>query len=158
MDRHHGGQPVWGAQAIAAEGLIEAVRVERAGSYPQRQVWAITDAGCEALGGLRLRALSEIVIKPDPFDVALTRLDPGHFDNLRPIISARITSLSASLSQWEAHSAAIDRYLTAAERKVMKHRTDRLSAEIAWHEGLLADLPEILSDERARRGHGDRID
>ena len=42
---------------LAAEELIEEVRVERSGAYPQRQVWAITDAGREALGGLRLRAL-----------------------------------------------------------------------------------------------------
>src|ERR1700751_682137 len=54
---------------LAAEELIEEVRVERAGAYPQRQVWAITDAGREGVGALRLRALREIVLKPDPFDL-----------------------------------------------------------------------------------------
>ena len=100
---------------LAAEDLIEEVRVERAGAYPQRQVWAITDAGREALGALRLRALREIVIKPDPFDLAITRLCSDHLDDLPTIIAARIGSLNAMLTEWEAHAATIDRYLTAAE-------------------------------------------
>jgi DNA-binding PadR family transcriptional regulator len=86
---------------LAAEELIEEVRVERSGAYPQRQVWAITDAGREALGGLRLRALRDIVIKPDPFDIAMTRLDDAHLDDLPAIITARIVSLSATLEQWK---------------------------------------------------------
>ena len=136
---------------LAAEELIEEVRVERSGAYPQRQVWAITDAGREALGGLRLRALRDIVIKPDPFDIAMTRLDDAHLEDLPAIITARIASWSATLEQWEAHANAIDRYLSVSERIVMKHRADRLRAEIAWHEELLAALPEIVADHRARR-------
>jgi DNA-binding PadR family transcriptional regulator len=136
---------------LAAEELIEEVRVERAGAYPQRQVLAITDAGREALGGLRLRALRDIVIKPDPFDIAVTRVDPDHLDDLSAMITARIASLSAMLEQWEAHAAAIDRYLSVSERMVMKHRADRLRAEIAWHEKLCAALPEIIDDQRERR-------
>jgi DNA-binding PadR family transcriptional regulator len=136
---------------LAAEELIEEVRVERAGAYPQRQVWAITDAGREALGGLRLRALRDIVIKPDPFDIAVTRVDPDHLDDLSAIITARISSLKAMLDERDAHSAAIDRYLTASERLVMKHRADRLRAEIDWHEELSVALPEIIDDQRERR-------
>jgi DNA-binding PadR family transcriptional regulator len=136
---------------LAAEELIEEVRVERAGAYPQRQVWAITDAGREALGGLRLRALRDIVIKPDPFDIAVTRVDPDHLDDLAAIITARTTSLKATLEEWVAHAAAIDRYLSVSERLVMKHRADRLRAEISWHEELLAALPEIIDDQRERR-------
>jgi DNA-binding PadR family transcriptional regulator len=136
---------------LAAEELIDEIRVERTGSYPQRQVWAITDAGREALGGLRLRAMRDIVIKPDPFDIAMSRLDEQHLDDLPATIAARIASLAATLEQWEAHAAAIDRYLSASERMVMKHRANRLRGEIAWHEELLAALPEIIADHRARR-------
>jgi DNA-binding PadR family transcriptional regulator len=140
-----------GIKRLAAEELIEEIRVERTGSYPQRQVWAITDAGREALGGLRLRALRDIVIKPDPFDIAMTRLDEHHLDDLPATITARAAALSATLEQWEAHATAIDRYLSVSERMVMKHRADRLRAEIAWHEELLAALPEIIADHRATR-------
>jgi DNA-binding PadR family transcriptional regulator len=133
---------------LAAEDLIEEIRVERTGAYPQRQVWAVTDAGREAVGALRLRALREIVIKPDPFDLAITRLHADHLDDLPTIIAARIGSLNAMLTEWEAHAATIDRYLTAAEKLVMKHRADRLRAEIAWHEELSEALPRIASEQR----------
>jgi DNA-binding PadR family transcriptional regulator len=136
---------------LAAEDLIEEIRVERAGAYPQRQVWAITDAGREAAGGLRLRALREIVIKPDPFDLAMTRLHPDHLDDLPTMIAARIASLKAMLTDWEGHAATIDRYVTATEKSVMKHRADRLRAEIAWHEELSEEVPRIVSGERARK-------
>jgi DNA-binding PadR family transcriptional regulator len=132
---------------LAAEDLIEEVRVERAGAYPQRQVWAITDAGRETAGALRLRALREIVIRPDPFDLAITRLHPDHLGDLATIVAARTGSLNAMLVEWETHAATIDRYLTAAERLVMKHRADRLRAEIAWHEELSEKLPTIVVDE-----------
>ena len=85
---------------LAAEDLIEEIRVERAGAYPQRQVWAITDAGREAVGALRLRALREIVIKPDPFDLAITRLHPDPLGDLPTIFSARVGSLNAMLTEW----------------------------------------------------------
>jgi DNA-binding PadR family transcriptional regulator len=133
---------------LAAEDLIAEIRVERTGAYPQRQVWAITDAGREAVGALRLRALREIVIKPDPFDLAITRLHSDHLDDLPTIIAARVGSLNAVLTEWEVHAATIDRYLTAAERLVMKHRADRLRAEIAWHEELSEALSGIALEKR----------
>jgi DNA-binding PadR family transcriptional regulator len=137
---------------LAAENLIEQVRVERAGAYPPRQIWSITDAGREALSALRMRALSEIVIKPDPFDLAMTRLDPDHLTDLPATIAARIASLSAMLAEWDARAAAADRYLSVAEKLMVKHRLDRLRAEIAWHQELADQLPEIIDDEQARKG------
>lgn len=137
---------------LAAEDLIEQVRVEQAGSYPPRQIWSITSTGRETLGVLRLRALSEIVIKPDPFDLAMTRLDPHHLTDLPATIAARVTSLSAMLSEWEARTAAAARYLTVCETVMIKHRVDRLRAEIAWHQELGAQLPEIIADEQAKEG------
>jgi len=67
---------------LATEGLIEERRVEREGSFPERQVWGITAEGREALGVLRHRGLREIVHKPDPFDMAMTRLDPNKLDDV----------------------------------------------------------------------------
>lgn len=142
---------VYGAlKRLAAEDLIAEVRVERKGSYPQRQVWDITEAGRETLGGLRLHAFRELVIRPDPFDVALSRPDPDHLDDLPAMVAARIGSLKAALREWETHSAAIDRYLSAAERIVLRHRVARLNAEITWHDELLAELPTIVADEKRK--------
>ncbi|MGA8544948.1 MAG: PadR family transcriptional regulator [Mycobacterium sp.] len=137
---------------LATESLIEQVRVEQAGSYPPRQIWSITEAGREALGALRMRALSAIVIKPDPFDLAMTRLDPDHLTDLPATVAARVAALSAMIAEWEARAAAADRYLTVAEKLMVKHRLDRLRGEITWHQELEHRLPEIIADEQARKG------
>jgi DNA-binding PadR family transcriptional regulator len=136
---------------LATESLIEQVRVEQAGSYPPRQIWSISDAGREALASLRLRALSDIVIKPDPFDLAMTRLDPDHLTDLPVTVAARIASLSAMLTEWEARAGAADRYLTVSEKLMVKHRLDRLRTEITWHQELADQLPKIIADEQARK-------
>lgn len=137
---------------LASEDRIAQVRVEQTGSYPPRQIWSITDGGREALSSLRLRALSDIVVKPDPFDLAMTRLDPDHLADLPLTVAARLTSLSAMLTDWEARAAAADRYLTVTEKLMVKHRLDRLRTDIAWHQELADQLPEIIADEQARKG------
>ncbi|MBN6057439.1 PadR family transcriptional regulator, partial [Nonomuraea sp. RK-328] len=137
---------------LAVEGLIEEERTEQVGSYPQRKVWRITDAGSHTLASLRLSGLREIVLKPDPFDLVLTRLDPDHLDDLTPVIEARIASLEAMLTEYEAHARSIARYLTLAESLAMRHRVARLRAEIAWHRELASRLPELIIEERTRRG------
>jgi hypothetical protein len=101
--------------------------------------------------GHQLRLLAEEEHVALWTDIAVTRVDPDHLDDLSAIITARIASLKAMLDEWEAHAAAIDRYLSVSERLVMKHRADRLRTEIGWHEDLSAALPEIIDDQRAGR-------
>ncbi|MEN3538175.1 PadR family transcriptional regulator [Microbispora sp. ZYX-F-249] len=136
---------------LAAEGLIEPVRTEQVGAYPERKVWQITDAGARALSSLRLSGLREIVLRPDPFDLVLTRLDPQHREDLPAIIDARVASLETMLAEYEAHAGTVARYLTPAETLAMRHRVVRLRAEIAWHRELVSHLPGLLADERARK-------
>lgn len=136
---------------LATEQLIEEVRVEQEGGYPQRQVWEITNAGTQALNVLRLKGLRDIVVKPDPFDLAMTRLDLHQLDDLPITIATRIGSLQAMLADHEAHMTTIARYLSLSETLVMKHRADRLRAEIAWHEELAARLPDVIEEERSRK-------
>jgi hypothetical protein len=64
---------------------------------------------------------------------------------LPAIIVARIASLWAMLTDWQVHAATIDRYLTVSEKLTMKHRAERLCTEIAWHQELSANLPDIIS-------------
>ncbi|MFG6198695.1 PadR family transcriptional regulator [Nonomuraea sp. JJY05] len=137
---------------LAAEGLIQEARTEQIGSYPQRKVWQITDAGGQTLSSLRLRGLREIVLKPDPFDLVLTRLDPDRLDDLPPVIEARIASLEATLTEYEAHARSIARHLTLAESLAMRHRVVRLRAEIAWHRQLASQLPELITEGKTRSG------
>jgi DNA-binding PadR family transcriptional regulator len=136
---------------LAAEGLIEESRVEREGSYPERQVWRITDLGHESLHTLRHQGLSEVIMRPDPFDLAIARFDTDDADELPALIGARIWRLKSMLAEREAHTEFISRYLSLGELHVMKHQADRLRAEIAWHEELLQKLPDIITDERSRK-------
>ncbi|WP_426593974.1 PadR family transcriptional regulator [Cellulomonas sp. McL0617] len=135
---------------LGAEGLIAEERTEREGAYPERQVWAITDAGRTTLSIIQHDALRAVVVKPDPFDLAMTRLDKKRLDALPAMIDARVQTLSAMLSESETHGEIAQQYLTASERFVMRHKADRLRAELAWHRELQAELPTIIADERTR--------
>lgn len=140
---------------LASEDLIEEVRVEQAGNYPQRQVWGITESGRRVLASLRMSALREVVVKPDPFDLALSRLDPDHLDDLPAVIEARLAAFRAMLAEHTAHLSTVARYLSVAEQVAMGHRAERLKAEVAWHQRLAERVNEIITDEHAHRSARD---
>lgn len=137
---------------LHSEGLIEEVRVEREGAYPERQVWGITRAGRIALGTLRQEGLREVVVKPDPFDLAVSRVDPEWLDQMPAVLEVRIANLKAMLAESETHTEFIAQYLSPLELFVMKHKADRLRGEIAWHEQLADELPRIIPEEKSRKG------
>ncbi len=138
------------ARRLAAEGLIETVRVERQGNYPERQVYGITPAGREALRGLQRDALAELSWRHDPVDLAIARLDPEALDELEGVIRSRRDRIAATLTEQRAHRERIRKYLTVAEWVTTAHGIRRLEAELTWHEELLAAVPEIIRDERTR--------
>ncbi len=140
---------------LATEELIEEVRVEREGSYPERQVWRVTAAGLTALAAVRRMGLREIIIKPDPFDLAISRLDKSTLHEIPAAVEARLSELQTMLVQEKVHTLSIAKYLSQVERLVMQHRAERIRAEIIWHEELLRQLPEIIEDElsRSTKGH-----
>lgn len=145
---------VYGAiKRLAAENLIAEDHVERLGNYPERVVFRITDAGTATLAELRLHGLSEIVIKPDPFDLALTRLDPELLQELPAVLTARVEQMRRTVVATEADLERINHFLTVAETWAMSHRVARWRGEIAWHESLLASLPHIIADEKSRKEH-----
>ena len=135
---------------LAADGLIEEIRTEREGAYPPRRVWEITEPGRVAAGVIRMATLREIVLRPDPFDLALTLLDFDHLDDLPVMIEARLAALRAMLADNESHLTAIHCSLTKSERFAAQHLLVRLRAEIEWHQALLDELPDIVAEERAR--------
>ncbi|HEY4224236.1 MAG TPA: PadR family transcriptional regulator [Pseudolysinimonas sp.] len=136
---------------LAVEDLIEEVRVEREGAYPERQVWGITTAGRIALAKLRYQGLTDIVTRADPFDLALSRLDLTKLDEVPKLIQNRIAHLKVALAADEAKIDSISQYLTPLELTVMTHRTAHLTSDIAWHEKLLSRLPELLAEEHNRK-------
>ncbi|WP_308115259.1 MULTISPECIES: PadR family transcriptional regulator [unclassified Rhodococcus (in: high G+C Gram-positive bacteria)] len=135
---------------LHAEGLIADIRTEQAGNFPARVVYGITDTGRSALEQLRSDALSHFALRPDPFDLGLTRLDPARLDVLPDVIAARVALLKQHLVDAETANAGAQPYLSVAEKFALAHREARLRAEIDWHENLVAALPDIVADERTR--------
>ncbi|GAA1845252.1 PadR family transcriptional regulator [Microlunatus capsulatus] len=135
---------------LAAEGLLAEVRTEREGGYPERQVYGVTDAGRQALAALQAATLEHVVLKPDPVDLALSRPDPDRLDDLAGTLAARLSTLQDLLAESRARTARARPYLSVGETHALLHREHRIRAEIGWHESLLAAVPEIVADERAR--------
>jgi DNA-binding PadR family transcriptional regulator len=143
---------IYGAiKRLATERLIDPVRVEREGNYPERQVYEITDIGRESLAAIRRQALETIVHRPDPFDLAMARLGAENLADLRETIEARLAEFRGRLEAEDVHRSRIAHHLTLTEQHVMLHDAHRLRGEIAYHEELLGALPEIIADESARK-------
>jgi DNA-binding PadR family transcriptional regulator len=136
---------------LAHEGLIEEARTEREGGYPERQIWRITTTGRVALDRLREEGLGEVVFRPDPFDLAMSRLDRDRLDEFPAVLELRLQRLRAMLAHERVKVEQIAQNLSVSEAFVVRHRDARLEAEIAWHESLLERLPEILADEKRRQ-------
>lgn len=135
---------------LAAEGLLAEVRVEREGSYPERQVYGITETGRNALAELHQQGLEHVWFRPDPFDLALSRPDPERLDELPAALEARLTTLVRLLDDTEQQTDRARPYLSVGETHALLHRGHRLRAEIAWHQGLVDALPDVVADERVR--------
>ncbi|RFA11707.1 hypothetical protein B7R22_18235 [Subtercola boreus] len=143
---------VYGAiKRLTTDGLIEEFRTEKHGNYPERLVYQISEAGNASLHKLRQEALTEIVIRPDPLDLALARLDPDHLDDLFALVRERLGRLSYTLSTTQEHAVDIREHLSLAESWAMSHRISRWRSEVEWHEGLLGALPDIVADEKSRK-------
>ena len=143
---------IYGAiKRLAAEGLIQTARVERDGNYPERQVYAITDAGIRSLFQIRRHALDTIVYRSDPFDLAMARLGVDDLDSLQETLETRLARYREREAAEATTIERIGTYLTLTEKHVMRHDLHRAQAEIAWLEELLAALPEIVADEKARK-------
>ncbi|MGV8968347.1 MAG: PadR family transcriptional regulator [Cellulomonas sp.] len=143
---------IYGAlKRLTADGLIDAVRTEREGHRPERQVYAITESGLRSLAAMIRATLGEFALRPDPFDLALTRLDPVALDALPQLLSGRRRTIEATMA---AQQTSFDRaapFLTLAERHTMQHQRIRLRAELEWLDSLIAALPQIIQDEMSRK-------
>ena len=143
---------VYGAmKRLAAEGLLRESGRERAGNRPTRQLYEITDEGRQALAALQCLGLSEVVFKFDPFDLALTRLDPETLDALPSVLAERLDKVRALLAESRRLSEGAREYIGAAKQWALRHFEYRLEAEAAYLADLLAAADDIVSDERHPR-------
>ena len=129
---------------LQREGLIEAVRTEREGNYPERVVYAITEEGQRALVSLIDRTLRHVGNPTDPFDLALVYARPIDEAALHAILMRRIDELRLRIASLKDQIRANVRYIRPVEQLASWHVIDRLQADIAWHQRLLDHLPEII--------------
>ncbi|WP_067678072.1 PadR family transcriptional regulator [Nocardia miyunensis] len=126
------------------EGLIRPIRTEQDGALPARTVYEITAEGMRELRALRDEALTEVDIRPDPVDLALTAAADLDRDLLRGYLEDRITAL-------RARTARIDHQLdrqwpdqNPADDLIADHARIRIQAEIDWHEKVLANFDKMI--------------
>jgi len=148
-DFHVGG--IYGAlKRLRADGLVAALRTEREGARPERQVLEITDAGRAALDVLRLETIAGFALRPDPVDLAVARVGRDLAPELPRLIADRRAAVALAAEEHAARLEHVAQHLTLAEQHVMRHASHRLQAELDWLDAVLADLPAIVQDELTR--------
>jgi len=141
---------VYGAmKRLAGEGLLSAQRSEREGNRPARQIYEITDEGRRALDELRREGLRDVWFKPDPFDLALTRMDAKTQKQLPSLIAERLKTVRAMLAERKRMIESIRVHLAPSKQWAMRHGEIRLEAEIAYLSELLKDAKAIVTEDRA---------
>jgi DNA-binding PadR family transcriptional regulator len=133
---------------LAHEGLVREVRTERVGNRPERTVYEITREGHRALDAVRDQALRELVLRNDPFDLALSQSRDLPEETLTQIVANRLAGLRVQESSLRHQAETADIYLNEAERLVLRHLIERAAAEVRWHEELLGRMPKIAADFR----------
>ncbi|MCD2196340.1 PadR family transcriptional regulator [Actinomycetospora endophytica] len=133
---------------MADEGIIEAVRTERAGNMPARTVYAITDTGRQELAVLRGDALREVHLRPDPVDLALQYSAALGVDALVGAFTHRRAALQSQLDAWRLLHAEAAPHLSGTEPLSFQHTLMRLESEIAWHDHVIAELPGALTGDQ----------
>lgn len=143
---------VYGAmKRLATEGLLRESGREREGNRPTRQLYEITDEGRDALRALRREGLSEVWFKYDPFDLALTQMEPEDLDLLPAVLAERLRKVRALLADSRQVNEGARDYVGQAKQWALRHTEHRLEAEAAYLTDLLAAAPDIIDDERDPR-------
>jgi DNA-binding PadR family transcriptional regulator len=143
---------VYGAmKRLAGEGLLREAGREREGNRPTRQLYEITEEGRHALAALQRAGLSEVEFKFDPFDLALTRMDPDTLDTLPSVLAERLDNVRARLTEIRRINEEAREYIGLAKQWALRHFEYRLEAEVAYLAALLTAAPDVVSDERNPR-------
>ena len=139
---------IYGAiNRLAAEGLLRETGQERAGNRPTRQLYEITDEGRRTLDTLRREGLSDVWFKPDPFDLALVRLDRKTGKALPAILTKRLEAMRAMLAERKKVTAEVGLKAGHAKHWILRHSEYRLEAEVAYLTDLLKSANDIANDK-----------
>lgn len=145
---------VYGAmKRLATEGLLRESGQERDGNRPIRQLYEITEKGLSRLAELRRTGLSEIWFKYDPFDLALTRVEPDALDTLQDVLAKRLDKVRALLAEARRVNEGARPHVGLAKQWSLRHTEYRLEAEVAYLTDLCDAAKDIVADEHRRLKH-----
>jgi DNA-binding PadR family transcriptional regulator len=143
---------VYGAmKRLAVEGLLRESGREQEGNRPTRQLYEITEEGRLALAKVRREGLVDVWFKYDPFDLALTSIDPGARETLPSILAERLEKVLALLADSRRVNASAAESVGLAKQWALRHTEYRLEAEVTYLTDLIAAASDIVSDERGAR-------
>lgn len=146
---------VYGAmKRLEAEGLLRESGREREGNRPTRQLYEITEAGRGVLADLRRTELSEVWFKPDPFDLALTRMDAATRETLPAVLGERLETARARLAESRRIREEAQARIGLAKEWALRHTEYRWEAEIAYLTDLRNVAENVIADERKRGASG----
>lgn len=134
---------------LEEEGLIHAVRTERQGRFPERTVYAISDAGRQAFEVLLNQGLQWVPTgNSDPFDVVLTVIPPDRFHMLVQSVGHRTAELRKYLDEFckAERELYADPEIPRAAVMIVRHMIYRLRAELAWLADVEVMFPELEAD------------
>jgi DNA-binding PadR family transcriptional regulator len=133
---------------MEAEGVITALRTEQEGNRPARTVYEITGEGRAELKAHLDEALAHSRLRPDPIDLALQVAVDMPLAELQAVLEERRAALAAEQASWLRLRAMADPFLTPMDKMTFRHTLLRLETELAWHDELLAHLPELLAEQK----------
>ncbi len=138
---------------LEAVGLIEAVRTERVGRWPERTVYRITEEGRSELSLLRRQAMADIGRRADPVNVVLVFAGtdaPAELDELLARRQAALEAKAAELAG-ERRRGESEGFLlpSVSPLQAASFRRGELmvAAELAWH----AECEQLLGLPAATR-------
>lgn len=134
---------------LEGEKLIEPVRTEQLGALPARTVYSITAEGHRELRALRDEAFAEVVLKPDPVDLALVVSGDLDREMLRGYLEDRLAALTAQATQFGHLGERRWPDQSVADDLVLEHARLRIEAELNWHELVLARLDKLSEVDEA---------
>ncbi|NQE92678.1 PadR family transcriptional regulator [Nocardia terpenica] len=121
---------------MQAEGLVRIVRSERDGLMPERTVYALTSEGRKELEALRASMLRDVVVRADPFDLALACSPDLPTEVLLGIVEDRTATIRTRISSLEHLRDSARDHLDDRDHLLFDHVLTRLRAELDWHDTL----------------------
>jgi len=134
---------------LQAEALISAVKTEQPGKRPARTVYEITDEGRRELGLLWEQAFSAEPA-PEAVDLAIYHAELFPIERVRALCEDRRAKLAAQESMLRRLHVVAEPHLSHWEEAGFRHKLMRLTTEIQWLDGLIAEVTERSEDESAR--------